>query len=442
MTPQKIAQFEKYLEMIDARIAAAPDDAALWEQRAVAVAHTDCDLALIVADYERALHIEGHFKRRPGRWAGPLKNQIYTRNCHNWNPRWDESTNPHVRAGGAHVTAYFALYVENAPDLARWRRARPANWNACKTLKRIALTSADASDWKNASVEELKVAAVVAAMTRRDRIAVEFYERALKAEIAAGRHPNCIEYFAHRARNRETADFVQQAWWNLAIEAEPGNPLWHIECGKSLINEQHETAVKSLAHAIALAPNDPYGYEARAKVRDDGKWCNHEDSVSHDYVQAIRLRIAAGQINGAPEYLAARGARLTKGAFLAHAFYSLAIEGNPKIAAWYLARARLLLSLCPAPAPSFQQPAIEPETHLAHADYLRALSLGAALDEVRVPIIEYLVLTSLRPTAHEQIEALLNAHQTLLNAGINATLASEIIAEVERALPRDANETR
>ena len=256
----------------------------------------------------------------------------------------------------------------------------------------------------------------------------------------------------------QSEPYQQLAWWNLAVENAPDEPKWWARRGRFLANARHRgdfyshEALRSYERAIALAPGDARLYEARAKIyHDPAWWVESPDGrgAAANYRAAMRLRIGAGQIEISAAVLRAQGDQQLQRApgsscvqpdycyARAHAFYTLALEADPDDATLYLARietlkasplGELLGSLWPATS---KYPT---ELEAAFEDYVRALALDQTLQVARTKIVAHLAQTSRRDTAHQQIEALLEARQTLLDAGIEAELASAIVGEVEAAL--------
>ena len=70
----------------------------------------------------------------------------------------------------------------------------------------------------------------------------------------------------------------------------------------------------------------------------------------------------------------------------------------------------------------------------ALSDLARAVRLAPRLKRPRAALVKFLVPSVKRDSMHEQIEALLQARQSLISAGIDAATAGAILGEVERAL--------
>lgn len=358
-----------------------------------------------------------------------------------------------VRARKAQAAARFLVALDATRDLSRWRAARPPYWNAMEVLEHISGFDALPVEAQNGSIQDFKVWALAWAITRGDTLAAQAYERVLSLRHAASkRHYSARECLrrSRRGQNRfeQASELYQQlTWLNLAVERANGDCRYLVERGlwhsrhpaQQHAEADHAEAFADFALAIELWPNDPRPYEARAMIHEGLQWWDItlQEGTSADYARALRLRVKAGQFSGEPAALAARGARLwpavQKRSFSArvraYAFYSLAIESDPNQADFYCARARLLQAHLP-PDREDSWPQIE----AAYPDWRRALALDATIDEARAQIVDYLIQTFKLETGHEQIEALLNARQSLVSEGIDAATANDILAQVARAL--------
>lgn len=433
MTPQQLAELEK----LDAAIAAAPTKWELLRHRAWFLAEHGADFDLVFADIKKANRMAERAQNsavsRYGRF-GQARN-FWRRSQLSFpqgNPRYHQA-----------LAVYCFLRALEKPSRSMEPRVRilwPAQ--ALDILRCVATIDENglALELEGAGVESLNVWALVLAITRDDVLAAQIYARALRLQHGALEAAQCVRL----ARAYHDANYRRLAWWNLAVEAAPDDPNWRIERGRCLANEDYEAeALEDLARAIALAPDDPKIHETRARLNITGNWWDMETGKAGDHARAIRLRIAAGQIVDTPEYLKSQGDRLraffrtAKQRERAYAFYSLALETRPRWPELYLARAHAL-----DPRSSglklhrvwLFMPKEPDEEQAAYFDYARALALDGSLDEARAKIIEHLTRTLKRATAHEQIEALLEARRELVEFGIAPGLVGEIIGEVGRAL--------
>ena len=446
MTPAQTAK----LEQLDAAIAQEPD--AWWHlhRRAHFLSEVGGDFGLVAADIGRALLLEWSDRQGFGRQKRGHCRQFRSFLINRGRDAW-QVYRPKVEAGTddwlklfhkARAVAAFELALENTPDLAAWRAARTENWDALEALE-----FAGGVDWKNpplawegASIEEWKARAVALAIARDDIQACCAYACAVEGGAAAETPATPPHQCARRARNRELENYQQLLWWCLAVMRAPGEPRWSIARGRWMQEHGHLGAARGdFEAAIALCPDDPRLYEARAKALTKRRWWNMEWGAAGDYARAIRLRVAAGEFSGAPEALAAQGDKqwpaIDKGGkrkrpkVRACAFYSLAIEAKPDVADWYLARARAI----EAPLWKFYPPD-EAWAQAAYPDYLRALALDRTLASAQAAVTKHLSKTLSKGCGHERLEGLLNERQTMLDFGVDAGLVAELIGEVERAL--------
>lgn len=227
------------------------------------------------------------------------------------------------------------------------------------------------------------------------------------------------------------------AWLDIAVAEAQGDKeilLRRAKWWNSIEGGGRDCVLLDCELAIARWPDEPECWEARGQqlLHDDG-YLTDDTSGYADFARAVGLRVASGEVAGDAQSLRERGDACKAGYdfnrnALAHACYTVAIDQAPGDATLYLARARAI-----SWNDVFSQ---HPAAHLklSFDDTVRALSLDKNLDEARVQIVEYLVQTLTRPTAHERMEALLQARQSLMDAGVAPALANEIIGEVERAL--------
>ena len=353
----------------------------------------------------------------------------------------------------AYAVASFEVALQRSPDLADWNAMRPADWDALAALKGAAEFDPKNANWPQ-TPDELKVLAHALAIvgeqctrfnkdeeTCADFIAAQVYTRAIQLQFG-GYKRRAADYLPC-ARNGRIPEYRQLAWWNFIIEVAPDDANLRRARARWLsLRDFNAAALTDISRAIELSPHDPALYETRAKIGDHNDWWNlapESNSKTADYLRAIELRIAAGQISDAPAKLRARGdynSRFVPGidpiyvnpCARARAFYTLAIAATPDDATLYMARARagrayVDIYICNNESPD-----------IAYLDYVRALALDSDLGKARAGIVDYLRNNTRRPTAHQQIEALMQAREQLVEAGVDAATATEIISEVERAL--------
>lgn len=351
----------------------------------------------------------------------------------------------------AYAVASFEVALQRSLDLENWNATRPPDWDAVAALKSAAKLDYQNSEDLPETPDELKILAHALAIVGEqctrfnkddercaDFVAAQLYTRALRLQHRG--YKWSAENFYRAARNGANPDYKQWAWWNFIIELAPDEARWRRERARWLSSRDFDKlALPDMARAIELSPDDPTLYEMRAKISSDGDWWNvspTSNSKTADYLRALELRIAAAQIDGTPAKLRAQADQLLPAIrrnrghshARARAFITLAIAATPDDAGLYLARANA--------GDAYGDP-IEGEDGIYavnYLDYARALALDETLEAARAGIVIYLRSKARRPTAHEQIEALLNARQELREIGVKSELANAIIGEVERAL--------
>ena len=428
------------LRRYDAEVTARPDAIAPLLDRARFLERSGGEFDGIVADLRAALRL----RPEPQTWRH--SRGLLELCCQNWAFLQQNLRIVDVRHWRAHVVSSFEVALELETDTALWLKARGARWGALEILERAANEDFARPEWQSAAPDELKVWAFAVAVARHspdwqqaaatNALAAELYARALKSQP-----DKLTERALSLARDGDAANYQRLAGWNVLVEAAPDDVRWRVGRGNWLKKQHDNRAARAdFTRAIEFAPGDPALYEARAAAADTGAiwWETAPDSTgaSADYGRALKLRIAAGEVKGAPAQLAKQAALLKprfkkRGDYKqrAHAFYSLALELEPDNAAHYLGRAQTL------DIPPFRgRGCIEAQLESAHHDYLRALARNENLIEAREAVSQYLTRTLARPTAHQQIEALLEARALMLETGVSARLANEIIGEVERAL--------
>lgn len=439
MIPEQSAE----LERLNAALAATPESVSLLYKRARFFGEQTGYFAHALADCHRALQIIWDIRSHNRHDVHPVDAPLNFSRL-SWKSFQNNPNAPAAQFGKAQAIVALEWALDHSPDLKIWRERHCAT--TVEILERAAQLDIFELAARNAKYDELKFWSLALVFAQNDRIAMTAYALALRAEIAAGVWPNDAVACERRSRSSRFARYQQAAWLHLATESAPDDPRWLLQRAWRLRGENYRAAIDDLTRAIALSPDDPRGYEMRAKVTlclGDNWWNTAPDSQmpAADHLRALRLRVASGQIAGDAANLAAQGDKLIsrfpqeteRARARAHAFYSLAIEresDNPK---HYLARARTIdtFSECQIEA---KEPAYPPASRGAHPDYLRALALNQISEVARVKIIEHWTRDLKRETAHEQIEALLNARQSLTSTGLEVATADAIMSEVERAL--------
>ena len=445
MTPAQMLE----LEQLDAAVAAAPDDLSAYSAyfaRARFVAEQGGDFARIVADCRAIQKI----------WANEESAQKERFRLLNGNARtaWRAAKTRNTATSWlgtferARAVALFGMWLETDPNLASWRAQRAEQWDALGLLEEAAALDFGnlPPNWKLGTFCDWQVWAMALSVARGYVSGAWAQAQAIRVGLRGHHRRIPAPWYARRARRTNQEDYEQLAWWDLAVECESDNPKWHAARGRFLSDQGFERAAReAYTRAIELAPDEPYFYEARAKTHQ-GRTSNPpywdlETGMAGDYARALELRVAAGQLSGAPAALAAQGDRLRaakthyfRRQARAYAFYSLALGARPGAPLWHLRRAQVLLLPYGNYLPPPGHAALGREFRCAHEDFVRALALEPSLDEARAGIVTFLRLSLPRPSQHEQIEALLGARQELIDAGLAPDLAGAIVAEVAAKL--------
>ena len=450
------------LKRLNASIEAAPESYWTFNERAHFFVRENFDVALALTDLKEALrneHRQAYISTRAElrRWPSFL--------IHRGREAWKSSRTKqnefipadlqsHKRFQELKAVAAFELALEATHRLKRWRTTRPTNWSSLGSLELVSSFDKweEILDWENANVEDCEAWAIAVAIGRGFVNAASAFKWAILMKLGESFSATPSATLAHKARNRELEDYKQLAWWKVTIlreergQSEEYSPL----LAKYLIerarwfrrHDAYTEARKDFSHAINIAPNDPRGYEARAKAITKLKWWSPKEGAAGDYGRAIRLRMAAGQIAETPENLVAQAEQLgpalkkrkrKRAHARAIAFYGLASYAQPGTPNYYCARAQIILAL-PSSSPHWHYELTEAEERGVYVCYLNALKFAPSLEEAYDSVVQYLTKTLRRDTAHQRIEALMETRQELLEFGLDAELIGRILAEVERAL--------
>lgn len=441
MTPKQHAELTSYDEAVDA----APDQSAPYLERARFLERNDGDFAAIVADLRASLNAH------PRNQEATSPRQHLERARENWRYLQSYRNLPEVKFWQAQAIASFLVALESSPATAAWLAARAPSWDALAVLQRAADDNFALDESENGEPSELQMWALAVALTcggahdtaAKNISAARLYQWALQAEAHLKAQPRDDATNKALASGRNNPDYQQLAGWNLCVEAAPEQvEIWRGRAQWKAKHDDFDGAVEDFGRAIALAPDDATLYEARAAANPARIWWEMApDSVgaAADYARAFRLRIAAGEMSGAPDHLASEANKLVKRfrnkqmKRRAYALNSLALEGAPHVN-YYFARAAALKAFAVVEDWWSADAKAPPEAAAAHLDYLRVLALDAHSEKARKAVIEHLIKTAQRPTSHERIEALLEARQQMLDFGVKPSLAHELIAKSERAL--------
>ena len=419
------------LAQLNAAIQAAPTNPSARMRRALLQAQAGAGVAELVEDCEGFVRIS--FVNHTARLV--KAGSQYWRTV-----RRKESADPE-NFQRAMTAAYLLIALELQPDAAIWV-SRATVISLCQMDDREAMWQfiEDAIDEDEDETPQMwRALALVFAVVGGLKFAAELSKRALEWEIDDGLWPDWQAGVATRTTSRDVPLHEQLAWLDLQVESAPTNVnhLWE----RAHWFERQDRLNNALADfdaAVRLRPQEADAWEKRGvhRLRREFDDKNPIDSAFADFRQALCLRLGNPQQTRI-ETLQRKASRFLTGAsteradfFRAHACYSLAIEKRPS-AQLYLQRANTMFYRSRM---NYERWAAESEQ--AYCDYARALALDETLIEARAGVVVY--LKRLRhgvqhPTAHQQIEVLLEARAELLDFGVAHTVTGEIMGEVERA---------
>ena len=417
------------LAAIDAAIASDASAPINWARRARLRAEMGADIASLMTDMERAISL--------GRNTKPLHALVMG---HDHMRAARHETSPfRARFKRAMAGAYIWLALQSQAGAVAWvTRDLVAQLCEIDDGQRVWDWLEDAADDADESPAMWHTLAIVLAVLSGVKQGAQLYCWALKLEIEDGDWPDGESGALARAQDHDLPLYQQLGWFDWLIENSPYDVELRLKRAHwSELHGRNNSARDDFYCALVLRPNDPEIWEARAAHFFFGRPPKDESAfllASADFAEALQLRIKTGEVSGYAHDLQTRGDALMKAPSdprldppRAHAFYTLAIERKPDAAQLYLKRALSLHTSVNRNAG---------ESHAAYLDYLRALALQPALDKARAGIVRHLTKSLARPTAHEQLEALLDERQFLRDAGLTPELVSAIIGEVERALTK------
>ena len=416
MTPEEIAALEK----LDAAIEAAPAPQN-WSKRAHFWAQFPDELSRVIEDCSRVL---GGMKT----WG--YEESLISMGAHSWRFRNARSDSAQRRYSQAMAASYLNLALECAglkenilPPQISWQLASSDDAEAAAILE-------NARQNPDTNPDFWRALAIVCAMSEGPQSGASAYARWLRAQDE--RPALTVEL--NNAVWHKIPKHQRLAELDVAVGEAPDDSVlrrerakWLSWCGLK------ERALEDCDVLVSLRSDDPQSYEMRARIQlarsrpiPQSEVTEHHDLILADYLRALELRVEAGEFANELRVLKAHGDALKKASphlderYRAIAFYTLALRLAPNDAALYLGRAQML-------------EALGHETGVL-SDLTRALAIAPHLKRPRSALIKFLVLSVKRTSAHEQVEALLQARAQLINAGLDAATATAIIAQVEGAL--------
>ena len=420
MTPEQRAK----LERLSAAIEAAPTPYN-WSKRAIFWACFPDEAARVI---ENCTGVIGGMK------AWEFGEYLIAMGARSWEFRHARPSVMERRYSQAMAASYLNVALECAglkanglsPQLS-WELARSDDRGAAAILER-------ARQNPGANPDFWRALAVVCAIIEGSQSGASAHAHWLRAQEE--RPALALELDTHASG--KIPKYQRLAELDVAVAQAPDDALlrreraqWLSWCGSKA------RALSDCDALVALRPDDPQNYEMRARIRWSrdrtrdtrmplAETTERHDAILTDYLRALELRVEAGEFANEARALKTHGDALKKSSHhfderhRAFAFYTLALRVAPDDAALYTGRAQMLAALNHKSA--------------ALSNWARALTISPHLKRPRAALLKFLVQTIKRDSAHEQIEALLEARGELEGAGLDAATASAIIAEVERAL--------
>lgn len=430
MTPRESAE----LEALNAAVADAPDDPEPLEARARYQFHVPWDICNTLGDWRAALRLRTEKGEMNEGELAALGRALVTGS---------------LRVAGAknwklmQAVAHFSLALERAPDAAALWMDRGEAW---AHLYRWAQARADFERARELgeAVEVWKRQAQVFAKTGHLAEAGEFYARALALEGGAV----SVEFGLEQAEEIEARVERYRAlgWLNLALQGAPDN----VEALLARARMFGRMGVKAEAledydRALELAPGNPNLWEERALRDLRQEWDEATNTLRFpDLERAFRLRHCGGAWRSERERACDFKERGDKAKeryhrdldwARAHVFYTLALgiePDNPNNPRLYVARARVLEM--PFYDAGGEKGRARERAQSSFFDHLRALKLEPGYRNSRAAVAQTLAREARPESAHEQIEALFEARQKLVDFGLASELVSGVMREVERVL--------
>ena len=425
-------------EAIDRDAATSPADPIALEARAHLRAQSNWDALPVLHDCQRALEsrvLNGEFAGAD--FEALAREQIEgDQNAESFGER---------RLARALAVAFFARALqERASDADLWRqsaRARIAlddRAGAQADFARAREISGETPDDWRAQARDFAEAGQV-------RAAAWANSRALSLEMPEKLSGKSLKDWLKARKTSARTDEDKLITLELACEWAPADTALLLQRARILRRlNLNDDALADFASAIALKPDRPRIYEERADhfaAKSYSYRANYHALAVADYRRALELRLAAGNIEDDGESLKSVGdTAATSGAWIrAFACYSAALERHGASSALFYARGqtyRVTREIIGSYA--------MPEYDAAFEDYLRAVKCGAAgeksFDKSLLMVAAYLARRARRPSAHEQLEALLEARELLRARGVAAALTGAIIEAVAQELRPQSGE--
>ena len=320
----------------------------------------------------------------------------------------------------------FGRALRAEPDNAALFVERARQWAHIGQRERAEADLDRARDLTGETIESWRIRASLMALMGEEIAAGQAFACAVRLGVASGEWSGARDACLARSVEPELPRYQQLAWLDYAVENAPADVELRLERARWHDERSHKDAAREdYDRAIALRPDDAELVEARAAHQS--RFGDNELALT-DYESAIRLRLALGLWDDDAKSLKKHAKSYHQKNWLKSvAIYGVAIERAPRDHSLYLGRARLLEK------PTYFLFPLADDAPLGRAglDWLRALALQPQLETPRRAIVIELAESARRPTAHEQLEALLATRQMLRDNGLTDELANRIIADVQ-----------
>ena len=423
-------------QKLEADVAASPDDADAIEARAHFRAEENWDGLPVLEDCQRALELRvknGEFADAD--FAALAREQIER--------DWNAKSFGERRLARAWVVAFFAGALQDqADDDDLWRESARARI----TLGDRAGAEADfarARQMSGETPEDWRAQAQDFAHAGQVRAAAWAQSRALALEMPELSGAALKGWLQSRKKTART-DEDKLITLELAYHWAPDDVNILLQRARLLRRlNLNDDAVADFERALELKPNSARIYQERADhfaAKSYSYHAKYHALAVADYTRALELRIAAGKVADDAGSLANLGDEAaTAGASIrAFACYSFALERQPVSSALFYARAQTY-KVTREYIGSYSMPQFD----AAFADYLSAVQCGVcgekSFDESMAMVATYLARRAQHVSAHEQLEALLEAREFVRKRGVEEALAATIMAAVAEQLRESEN---
>ena len=424
-------QIAAQLAQLDAAIAAAPDDADALEARARFRARTTWPWQPVLADCAAAL------RARVARGEFAVADHAVL--AGDWFERGARARSFDERKfARAMALAHCESALRFAPtDGDLWRlRAR-----ICIVLGERPRAEADferARELDGDNAQSYLEQAYYFEQSEEFDAARDAFDIGLMMKLDDGSWPGNAQWCLARASNEKLPGYQRHAWLDWGVENAPNDIPLRLARSRLLRGRNIAAALADLDFALQIAPRDPALYRARAELYLN--WWSLDEKerfrrASADYAAQLRLQIAAGlepsdaQMLADIEAIEGRDTGEKIEMVRRHARFSVALELAPHDAPIHVKR-----GISAWPQLGYEMPTIDDVELAPLFDFLRAFGVAPSLQSARQLAASLLKRYCWRESAHQQIEALLEARELLREFGLSAPLVAEVMSAVEAKL--------